>query len=178
MSELGDPSAEVERVELSAEVMRLTSDTTAGIVVLPSTVTDGRGIYSESSVMLVKELRALGADATFAQPSDQRLFEVKKSAEALLIAVVIGMASNASWDLLKHLLRRSKEARLSVTYVELEDGNGQRGSAWQVRGDADGVIRAIDRLRHQAGDSPEIGDGSTGQGGDRASASELPVRWA
>ena len=133
------------------------------MLVLPLRVSDGRGIYSESSVMLVKELRALGADADFAQPSNERLFEAKKSAEALLIAIVVGIASNASWDLLKHLLRRWKEARLSVTYVELDEGNGRRGSAWQVEGDADGVIQAIDSLRHQTGDDPQIGDGSTGQ---------------
>jgi hypothetical protein len=158
-----DDAIVVEPVELPSEVLNLAIRTDAGITVLPFAFLNGQGIYSEPSVMLVKELRALGADAVFAQPPEERLFEVKKSAEALLVALVIGIASNASWDLMKQLLQRWREARLSVTYVELEEDNGRRGQAWKAEGDADGVIRAIDTLRGQPPHDPQIGDESTGQ---------------
>jgi hypothetical protein len=107
--------------------------------------------------MLVKELRSLGANAEFAHSSDERLFEVKKSAEALFIAYVVGIASSASWELMTVLLRRRKN-RLSVTFLELE-GNKQRGLAWKVEGDPDSVIRAIDTLRTEPPSTKSIEDG-------------------
>lgn len=164
MNGMGDETTQLQPVELPTEVRALAIRSDAGITVLPLNVSNGQGVYSERSVMLVKQLRAVAADAVFAQPSDERLFEVKKSVEAVVVALVIGIASNVSWDLMKQLLRRWKEDRLSVTYVELEEGNRRRGQAWRVEGDADDVIRAIDRLRGETAENPEIGYGSTEQG--------------
>ncbi len=155
--------ASVEAVELAPEILNLTTGLGAGIAVLPLDVVDGQGVYSEPSVMLVKELRSLGADAAYAHPSEQRVFEVKKSAEALLVAFVIGIASSASWDLMKSLISRWKEARLSVTFVELEEGHDRRGAAWKVEGDADSVIRAIDSLRDRSLSPGETNDGESSE---------------
>lgn len=122
-------------------------DRTEGLLVLPLAIQDGKAVYTEASVMLVKELRSLGAEAEFSHPSNERVFEVRKSAVALVVSYVIGVASNASWELMKRLLRRRAAQRISVTYVELEDGHGLRGKAWKAEGDTDGVIQAIDRIR-------------------------------
>jgi hypothetical protein len=151
--------ANVEAVELAPEILNLATELGVGIAVLPLDVVGGKGVYSEPSVMLVKELRSLGADAAYAHPSELRVFEVRKSAEALLAAFVIGIASSASWDLMKSLLDRWREAHLSVTFVELEHGHGRRGTAWKVDGDADSVIRAIDALRERSTSPGETSDG-------------------
>jgi hypothetical protein len=125
-------------------------------IVLAAEVIDGKAVYSEASVMLVKELRALGADASFADPADDRVFEVKKSAEAA-VAFVIGIGSNAAWDAMKAYLSKRKDRRLSVTYVDLESDNA-KGRAWQVEGDSDGVVRAIESLRGGLGEGDSCGD--------------------
>jgi hypothetical protein len=157
---MGHSDAAVEPVELQGEIRQLAAGLDTGIAVLPVDVVDAQGIYSESSVMLVKELRALGAEAAFAHPSEQRVFEVKKGVEGLVVAFVIGIASTASWDLMKLLLRRCKDGHLSLTFLELEEGHGRRGSAWRIEGDADGVIRAVDALRAERSSSEQIEDGS------------------
>lgn len=154
------PAVIVESVDLAADVIDRGAALDTGIAVLPVKTADGKGIYSEPSVMLVKELRALGAEAEFAYPSEDRLFEVKKSAEALLIAYVIGVASTASWDLMKRLLRRRRTSRLFVTYLELEEGSDRRGAAWKVKGDSEGVVQAIDALRNGRSSDGQSDDGS------------------
>lgn len=160
---VGMDDASVESIDLDPDLVDLAIGLGKGIVVLPLEIVDGQGVYSEPSVMLVKQLRSLGADAAYAHPSEQRVFEVKKSAEALLVAFVIGIASNAAWELMKSFLARWKDARLSVTFVELEEEDGRHGTAWKVDGDADAVIRAIDSLRSRPtsakeGESRESGE--------------------
>ena len=106
------------------------------------------------------KMARIGADAEFSHPSNERVFEVRKSAVALVVGYVIGIASNASWDLMKRLLRRRADQRISVTYVELEDGHGLRGKAWKAEGDTDGVIQAIDRIRAAPEVERRTNDGS------------------
>jgi hypothetical protein len=148
----------VEEVAIVADIEQL-GERPTGVLVLPLRLQDGKAVYSESSVMLVKELRSLGAEAKFLHTSGERTFEVRKSAVALVVAYVIGIASNASWDAMKTLLRKRADRRISVTYVELEHGRGQRGTAWKAEGDSEGVIQAIDRLRQPPENPPRADDG-------------------
>lgn len=150
----------VEEVEMPPETLVRAIDRTAGLVVLPLAIQDGKAVYTEASVMLVKELRSLGADAEFSHSSDERVFEVRKSAVALVVGYVIGIASNASWDLMKRLLHKRADRRISVTYIELEDGHGQRGKAWKAEGDTNAVIQAIDKLREPLAVERRADDGS------------------
>ena len=131
-------------VDLVNRALALKSD----IVVLPLRSSDDEGpVYSEASVMLVKELRSLGGDAQFAHSSGERVFEVKKSAE-ILLTLVLGVASNAAWYIIEKYLARREERRMSVTYVELEEGD-RRGVSWTVEGSATEVVEAIDKLRRR-----------------------------
>lgn len=147
------PRVQVHPASFDADVrvLALEGHGEAEILVLPFSIIDGIGRYSESSVSLVKLLRASGARASFAHPSDRRTFEVKKSDPAsLAIAFIVGIASSAAWDVLKSLWSATfrQQQRLDVTYVELEDGP-RRGQAWQIQGDAESVIRAISELRER-----------------------------
>jgi hypothetical protein len=153
-----DTEVVVEQVLLDDAVLAAAIGVTAGIAVLPLRVVGGTGVYSESSIPVVKELRAFGAAADYAHPSTSRRFEAKKSAE-ILVTLVLGILSSASWDLLKRWMRAKTTTRLSVTYVELQEGNLRRGRAWKIEGDTDGVIQAIDRLRDDPSKSRELGDG-------------------
>ena len=154
--------ATVQNTHLDSELVRRAGKATTGIVVLPLRNAEGKAIYSEPSVTLVKELRAGGVEASYLDPSGERAFEVKKSDLAdLVLQVVVGIASNASWEGLKALLRRKPNERLSVTYLELDDGAGRKGVAWRVDGDTESVLEAIDALRAVSIPDGEIERGPT-----------------
>jgi hypothetical protein len=141
------PEVRVEPTQLPAGLIERAEALNAGVVVLPLDDSGPKALYSEPSVMLVKQLRALGADAEFAHPPQDRVFEVKKGAE-IIVDLVIGIAAAASWEVLRSYLLRSmdKKARLSISYLELEDEN-RRGKTWTIDGDPSGVVDAIDALR-------------------------------
>ncbi len=150
------PSSTIQPVELPDQLIARATGVDAGIVVLPVDDSGEKAVYSEASVMLAKQLRELGADAEFADPSEDRLFEVKRSAE-IIVAFVIGVAATASWDLMKKFLLRPKDesGHISVTYLELEEETGRKGKAWKVEGNPQGVVNAIDALREgNDGDTP------------------------
>jgi hypothetical protein len=121
------------------------------VVVLPARRDDdGRGVYGESTVFLVKELRAAGVSASYADPSDRRVFEVKKSAlGTALVSVALGLVSNAGWDGVKAWLRREQPdgQRLEVSFADLS-ADGAR-TMWTVKGPAEETLAAVDRLRGQ-----------------------------
>jgi hypothetical protein len=117
---------------------------------------DSRGIYGESTLFLGKELRAGGLEADYLDEAGKRLFEAKKGliVEGLL-TVSLGVVSAAAWDGIKALLRRATpdKATLDVTYVDLSPEG--RCRTWNVRGDRDGTLDAIDRLLDQSpGEEP------------------------
>ena len=126
---------------------------------MPVRRVDGRGVYTQSSLLMVKRMKAAGIDAEFLDATDERTFEVKKGAfAAAALAVVLGVASSAAWDGIKAFFRSGSKGKISVTYVDLEGITGQRGAAWKVEGDGDAVLEAIDRLRadNSRVDSPEV----------------------
>lgn len=158
-----DPAeVDLEQMDIDPEIAAQARTIQGSVVVMPVHRVDGRGVYTQSSILMVKRLRAAGVEAEFLDSADQRTFEVKKSIEALILTVVLGVASSAAWDGIKAFFRSRPKGRVSVTYVDLEGITGQRGTAWKVEGDSDAVLDAIDRLR-----SNKLGSSSSG---------ELPAR--
>lgn len=115
---------------------------------LPLRIESGQAVYSEGTLTLVKSLRAAGISAAYLHDSDDRTFEAKKGAIADLIWVplAVGLLTNATWDVLKLMLRRVEARKLRVDYTSLESDDVQV-TTWSVTGDADAVLEAIDRLR-------------------------------
>lgn len=126
-------------------------DLGAAVVILPVRHVDGLAVYPEASVTIVKELRSMGVDAQYLDAPADRTFEVKKSGlETAIATLVFGVASNAAWDAMKALIGQRRARRMSVTYIDLETADA-KGRAWNVDGDADDVLDAIDRLRGNDG---------------------------
>lgn len=129
----------------------------ASLVVLPLRRTeDDRGIYGEATLFLVKELRAAGIEATYLDPSEERLFEVKKSALVAALATIgLGIAGNAAWEAVKVLLRRHHTGgqMMELTYVDIS-ATGDK-TAWTVRGPASEVVEVVDELRRKLPEGPE-----------------------
>jgi hypothetical protein len=124
------------------------------ILILPIRQTDdGRGIYPESVVTLVKRLRASGVNARFMHPPERRLFEAQMGVMTDVVApIVLGVLSSAAWDGLKRLLAESKRNRLNVIFSEAKKSDGDASRWWHVDGDADVAMRAIDKLLSQGED--------------------------
>jgi len=129
-------------------MVALARDRAAEVVVLPVREEPGRSVYAESTLMLVKSLRAEGVVAAYLHDADQRVFEAKKSAitELVWIPLAVGLVTQATWDLIKGALRKVGSRRLRVDYTRLEVGDGL-ATTWTVEGDPEAVLDVIDRLR-------------------------------
>ena len=150
------PVLVVEEVELPEDDLVHARALGNPVVILPSRrAEDGRGVYDEGNIFLVKDLRATGVDVAYLDPSDARLFEVRKSAIAAdLVTIILGICSSAGWDGIKALLTRGHSAdnKLEVTYTDL--GPGSIGRSWTVRGRAEDVIAVIERLQSEPPSAP------------------------
>lgn len=140
--------ASVERVSVPRLDMEAAMRASTDVVLMPRARTDdGRGIYGEATIFLVKELRAEGIEASFLDPSEGRLFDVKKSAIATaLVTVVLGVVSSAAWEAVRSLLIREhpEDSPMEITYTDLSPTG--TGSSWTVRGEGKDVLEAIDKL--------------------------------
>jgi hypothetical protein len=151
------PPARIERVELDPVQLAKAAGLGRSVVVMPLRHAEGRAIYPESCVTLVKELRAAGIDAAFLDEPERRLFEVKKGdLAAAVVAYVLAIAGAASWDGVKALLHARAAKHLSVTYVDLERPDGSRDIAWKAEGGSAGVLDAIERLRRGGSENREF----------------------
>lgn len=83
-------------------------DVVAGdVVVLPREVApDGRGLYDDSVLTIVKEFRAAGVSASYQHGPDSRSWIGEQAVAEAALALVIGIASNAGWTALCRILRR------------------------------------------------------------------------
>jgi hypothetical protein len=142
----------VQHEELDPAVVERARAKGTSIVVLPARIVGDRSVYSGASANLVKAMRANGIDAQFLDPPEDRAFELKKSGELVQAgAYVLGIASAASWDLIKRVLGMRSERRISVTWFPLEDGPDQKTEAWKVEGDTSAVLKAIEQWRARQG---------------------------
>ena len=84
----------------------------ADLVVLPREITeDGRGLYDDSVITIVKELRSLGTDARYQHDENDRAWIGEESAATIALDLIIGIASGAGWSGLQALFRGSFSTR-------------------------------------------------------------------
>lgn len=77
------------------------------VVVFPREVEpDGRALYSDTVVAIVKEFRAEGVSARYQHDQDQRSWIGEKALAEVALALIVGIASNAGWAALSRVLRR------------------------------------------------------------------------
>ena len=125
-------------------------DTGHDVVILPTRRTEnGLGVYDQSLVFAVKELRAHGVDAAYLDRPETRRFEILESAA---LHAVLTVASNTSSGLLtaailagvgRVLRPRGDDSPLEVRVV---DTSGLSSREYVIRGSADDVLAAIDKL--------------------------------
>jgi hypothetical protein len=135
----------------SAEVRALLSgDLPADVVVLPRRMdAEGRGLYHDSVLSLVKTFKADGIDAAFLHDSDQRGWIGEKSLTTDFLTLALGVGSAAGWDGVKRLFRGrlSSSQTKAVIYRKTEDPSGK--SVWEMyefEGSGEDVATLMERL--------------------------------
>jgi len=148
--------AHVEPTE--APEIPLPRDFDEDVVVLPREVDEnGRGLYDDSALTIVKEFRAAGVTARYQHGQDNRTWIGEKSATALMVNFLIGISSNAGWDALCWLLRR----RHSNDQVRVRVGRVRKthdGLSWEwysAKGSGAAVAAALAAIER-----PQRDDGS------------------
>ena len=134
------------------------------LVVLPRKIAeDGTGLYDDSVIDLVKQLRAEGVDAAYLHDKDHREWIGEKGwtpAEiALIVSIAENLTSSAVWDGLKMILQRAHggrgRAKLKACRV-IQSPDGTKTQEWiEVEGEIDDVVKAIDALHARSDPSPE-----------------------
>jgi hypothetical protein len=126
--------------------MPLPSALDTDVVVLPREVLkDGRGLYDDSVITLVKEFRLTGVTAGFAHDPDARAWFGEKSFTGEFVDLAIGIASNAGWTALWWLLRRrppSSTLRVRVARRR-EVASTVAWECYEVEGRAADVAQAL-----------------------------------
>jgi hypothetical protein len=138
------------------------------IIVLPLEVDDeGRGLYDDSVLTIVKEFRiAGGVGARYQHPQDERTWIGEKAVPTEVLNLIIGIGSNAGWAALCWLLRRRyAKDQVRVRVGRLKKTKSEVSWQWySVRGSGAAVssaLSAIERPQHELGsDGQEEAEGA------------------
>jgi hypothetical protein len=124
----------------------------ADAVVLPRETEDEVGLYDDSVVTLVKELRQAGASAEFLHGPESRTWIGEKGVEPLALDLLIGIAGNAGWDALRAVLRHRGNKRVEVKVARhVEKGDGSVWEWFQADGEGEAVAAALEGWRAEDG---------------------------
>jgi hypothetical protein len=147
IEESGSSLPGVEQSTASDEVVSRVLAHGSSLVVLPrSQSDDGKAVYSEASLHLVKELREAGYDAGFLDGSANRLFEVKKGDLAVLGVILLGIASSAGWDGIKWLVRSIASSESKPKKLELTIVRADNATSYHLQGRPSDVLDAIEAI--------------------------------
>jgi hypothetical protein len=149
--------AAVDQQWLSQVSPWLSAGDVPAITILPRRIKDGKAIYSDDLVLLVKQLRIDGIDAKFLETPDQA-FESQYSAVSIItLNILLNIASSVCWDGFKLLLgkMRSKaldtqraggesQCKMSIGLVKHPDGSS---FTWQeISGPTVDVLKVAESL--------------------------------
>jgi len=119
------------------------------VMVFPRETEGERGLYHDSVITLVKELREAGATASFQHPPEMREWIGEKALSPIEISFLIGIASNAGWAAIGAVLRRRHRAGQVRARIARYRG-GASGNQWEwiaLDGPGDEVADAIEALQ-------------------------------
>jgi hypothetical protein len=142
-----NPEIQVERSEPAS----VAPDPEYGgdVVVLPREVDEhGRGIYDDSVVTVVKELRAEGITAEFQHAQDKRIWAGEDAVAEIALTIMLGIVSNAGWAALCRLLRKSyNEDRVRIRVARFRNKDSVITFDWyKAEGPGKSVAAALEAL--------------------------------
>jgi hypothetical protein len=124
------------------------------LIILPSYFHEGLPIYSSSIDTLVEDLRDSGIDAAYLHDAEHQLWRVTESAGQVALSFVVGIASNAAWNLLIMWLRRRKDSQVEATVLDMRrDSQGTNLRYRRFNGSGSDVVDALSLYeKHQDAD--------------------------
>jgi hypothetical protein len=132
---------------------------TTDVLILPREVVDGRGLYDDSVVTVAKELRAAGTSAGYAHGPDAREWIGEKGVDAIVLSLIVGIASNAGWAGLRALVGRARSNRVRIRVARVrETPDGPEAEWFQLEGPGDEVAEALRVLQESSQTALELGD--------------------
>jgi hypothetical protein len=117
-------------------------------------VDEGKGVYPDEAVMLVKDLAARGIRAQYLHDSKDREW-LKLMGEELAVALVIQLTmefiASGAWEIFfDYLIDRFPKREIDLTFGVVEDPNNSQRSVWfEVRGDAKQARKAFQYVARQ-----------------------------
>jgi hypothetical protein len=128
-----------------APSIQLPSRVDGDIVVLPREISqDGTGLYHDSVLTLAKALRNEGAAADYQHDAEHRNWIGEKSAAALALAFIVGVASNAGWAALVRLFASRGDEHVKGTIGRVtRSGNETTWDFIEVEGSGEEVAAAL-----------------------------------
>jgi hypothetical protein len=128
----------------------------ADVLILPREISDDRGLYDDSVLTLAKDLREAGITAEYQHPAEAREWIGERGVD-ILVAFIVGIASNAGWAALGALLRQ-RHAGDPVRVRAARISDREAGVDWEwfeVEGPGEDVADALEALRHNGGEAEE-----------------------
>jgi len=135
----------------SPPVVPLPEQVRVDVLVLPQTIAeDGTAVYHESVLTLVKELRALDTDAAYQHEAEDRGWYGERSVSAIVLSLIVGVASAAGWDGLRALLsgdrHRSERVHAKIARCTSTD-DGVTWEWFEVEGPGAEVANALEAIQ-------------------------------
>ena len=130
----------------------------ADLVVLPREIApDGRGLYDDSVVTIVKDLRLLGVSASYQHDQDHRAWIGEQGHAQLVYDLIVGVAGNAGWWALCRLFaveRKSDKLRVKVARCTQEPDGKTTWEWYEMKGTGAAVAEAMAQI-----EAPRAPDG-------------------
>jgi hypothetical protein len=123
------------------------------VIVFPREVDpDGRGLYDDSVITIVKEFRIADISASYQHEQDSRSWIGEKAVPTAALDLLIGIASNAGWSALCWILRRQyKSSRVRVRVGRFRKTSTETAWEWyEVEGPGSGVAEALEAIETPA----------------------------
>ena len=139
-------SVEPREIEPPTELGIIPEDA-PDVLILPARVEDGVGLYHDSVVTLVKELRAAGVSAGYQHGPEARRWIGHKGVSAIVLDVVLGIVGNAGWAGIYALLRRGGSSQIRVRITRVHHAGLGPDSLWyEIEGPARDVAEILKQL--------------------------------
>lgn len=121
------------------------------LVVLPEATREGKGVYRDEVLTLVKELRASGVDAAFAHNSEARTWSGRKG-EDLLVPIVIALGTSGLTTAIgiafsRWLERRHASSSVNIRIVRKTQADESIEEVFQASGPGGEVAHIIRELK-------------------------------
>jgi hypothetical protein len=139
-------SVEPREIEPPTELGIIPEDA-PDVLILPARVEDGVGVYDDSVVTLVKELRAAGVSAGYQHGPEARRWIGHKGVSTIVLEVVVGIVGNAGWAGICALLRRGGSSRIRIRITRIQRTAVGSDSQWyEIEGPAREVAEILKQL--------------------------------